>query len=101
MITIIVTLNDDEEKLMLDMVPDVEKWLTMGPLKEKCANHKNRIAGMMRKKFEAINATSIPNDEELVRIYFSDPKYKNRAQLLKEAKLEALERLNKENKPAQ
>lgn len=101
MITIIVTLNDEEEKLMRDMVPDIEKWITAGPLKEKCANHKSRIADMMRKKLEAMNATSIPNADELVRIYFSDPNYKDRSEQLKEAKIEALEKPNKKNKPAE
>lgn len=98
--SITINLSDEECQLLLDMVVDIEKWFLSGPYKEKCANQKKRISNLMRRKYEADGLKAIPNDDDLVKLYFSDPNYKNRKQREEEAKLEALERFNQKNKPA-
>lgn len=78
--TITIYLTDEDERIMLDMVLDIDDWFNAGPFKEKIANHKSRIANQMRQKLEARGAKMIPNSEELIKMYFAEPDYINRHQ---------------------
>lgn len=94
-ITVIIYLTNEEERLMRDMVVNIENWFLNGPYKEKCTNHKIRIANRMRQKLEAAGAMVIPNNEQLIEMYFADENYKTRKQREEEAAIEALKKPKK------
>jgi len=98
---IVLKMTDEQEKLMLDMVLDIEQWFLKGPFEEKCANHKKRIANLMRQEMEAKGEKVIPNNEELVNFYFKRSGYKNRRQREEEIQIEKLKELANKNKTTQ
>ena len=92
--TFIITLDDEQVRLMEDMVSDIESWLKAGPLVQKCNNHRGRLAKIMRDRLTALGTETIPTDERVLsQMYFDDVNYKNRKQREEEERLEALKRL--------
>ncbi len=86
------TFSDDEEMILKNYLEDIKVWVD-GMIAGKINQSRDRHANEYRQKLVANGVVEIPaSNDDLVKISFADPGYKNKKERMEEIQIENLKR---------